>query len=143
MTQPGLHEDYARKQETKGGSDRALGLVFAVVFTIVGAWPLLDATAPRWWVLAVAMVFLVLALVRPALLAPLNRLWTQFGLLLSRLTQPVVLAMLFYTAVAPMGLLARLFGKDLLELKLDRDAESYWIARQPPGPEPETMSNQF
>ena len=118
-------------------------MVFAVVFTIVGAWPLLDATAPRWWVLAVAMVFLVLALVRPALLAPLNRLWTQFGLLLSRLTQPVVLAMLFYTAVAPMGLLARLFGKDLLELKLDRDAESYWIARQPPGPEPETMSNQF
>jgi hypothetical protein len=91
----------------------------------------------------VAGVFALVAILRPTLLRHPNRLWTKLGLLLGKIVSPVALAILFYGVVAPIGMLVRLTGKDPLRLRLDSGAESYWIPRKPPGPPPESMTNQF
>jgi len=137
------HEDFSREDEVKQGSDRSFGFVFAGFFAIVGLWPLIDGLDPRWWALAVAVGFAVMAAVAPRVLAPLNRLWHQFGLLLHRVVSPVALGLAFYLAVTPTGLIMRLLGKDPLRLKFDREASSYWIKREPPGPDPDGMPRQF
>lgn len=138
-----LHEDLVRDGEVQGSSDRAFGVVFTVVFAIIGLFPLLGSGDVRVWALGVAAAILVVALARPSLLAPLNRLWMKLGLLLHRVVSPVVLGLLFYGVVLPTGLLMRLLGKRTIPTAFDRDRESYWIPRDPPGPEPEGMKNQF
>lgn len=94
------------------------------------------------WTLSATVLFLVAAWLRPSLLHPLNRLWMKLGLLLHRIVNPLVMGLLFYGTIWPTGLVMRLRGKDLLRLKREPDAESYWIARTP-GPAPETMRDQF
>ena len=137
------HEDLAREDEIKGPTDRSFGITFAVVFSIVGLFPLLRGRDPRVWALAIAALFLAVALLHPAVLAPLNRLWLRFGLLLHRVVSPLVMGMLFYLVVTPTGFLLRLFGKRPLRLQFEPAADTYWIPRQPPGPAPDTMKNQF
>ena len=140
---PKIHEDYGRAEEVKLGSERAFGVVFAVVFAVVGLWPLVAGGGVRAWALGVGAWILVVALARPALLRPFNRAWFHFGLLLSRVVNPLVMGLLFFVTVTPIGLIMRALGKDPLRLRFDRGAPSYWIERQPPGPEPETMRQQF
>lgn len=137
------HERMVREETVQGSSDRSFGLVFAAVFAIIGLWPLIGDGAVRIWSLAVSLVFLALALLRPMVLAPLNRLWTRFGLLLHHIVNPIIMGLLFYLVVTPTGLVMRMLGKDLLRLRFDPQAKSYWIERQPPGPAPETMKDQF
>ncbi len=137
------HEDYRRESAVKRSSDRAFGLTFAVVFALVALWPLFDGAPPRWWALAAAVGFTGLALAAPRLLAPFNRLWHGFGMLLGRLVNPLVMGLLFYFVVTPTGLILRSFGKDPLRLKRDPDAASYWIERTPPGPAGGGMPRQF
>jgi hypothetical protein len=137
------HEDFNRKDEISGSSDRSFGWVFATFFAVIALWPLFRAEGTRWWALALAGGFGLTATVRPALLAPLNVAWTRLGALLSAIVSPVVLAALFYLTVTPIALIARVLGKDPLRLNLDPDARSYWIVRSPPGPDPASMKNQF
>lgn len=132
-----------RLAPVKSSTEREFGVVFAIVFAIVACWPLLSGGAVRSWSLAVAAAFLVLALFIPKVLAPANRLWTQFGMLLHRIVSPVALGILFYFVVMPTGLLMRLFGKDPLRLRLDPTADSYWVKRTPPGPDAGSLNNQF
>lgn len=127
----------------KPSSDRSFGVVFAVVFAIIGLYPLRHGTDPRWWSLGIAAAFLAVALVRPARLNPLNRLWTRFGLLLNAIITPVIMGLLFWLAFVPTGLLMRLLGKRPLNLGFDDQCESYWITREQPGPTPESMKYQF
>ena len=115
----------------------------ATVFAVIGCWPLLGGATPRWWALAVGGAALVVALAAPQWLAPATRVWLRFGLLLHRVTSPIILAVIYFGVVTPTGLLRRALGKDPLRLKRDPDAESYWIEREPPGPDRESMSNQF
>ena len=137
------HERLAGDEPAKGGSDRGFGVVFAILFVVIGLFPLLDGGPPRAWALGIAAVFLAVALVRPSLLAPLNRVWFKFGLLLQRVVNPLVMALIYFAVVTPTGLIMRAFGNDPLRLKHDPDARSYWIHREPPGPERESMQNQF
>jgi hypothetical protein len=137
------HEDLSRDQQVEGSSDRSFGLVFAVVFLVLACWPLFHGETPRWWALGIAVVFVVIAILKPVLLGGLNRQWLKFGLLLGKVVSPVALGILFYCVVAPIGVLVRLTGKDPLRLKLDSGADSYWISRKPPGPPPDSMTNQF
>ena len=137
------HERLADDGIVKSSSDRSFGIVFAVLFLLVGLWPFLFGGMVRWWSLAVAIVFGVLAATRPGLLAPFNRLWLRFGLLLNRIVSPLVMGLLFYLIITPFALFMRLTGKDLLHLKHDPKAQSYWILREPPGPSPETIKNQY
>ena len=138
-----MHEDLARDHEVKTSSDRSFGLVFTAVFAAIGMWPLVDGGAARWWAIGVAAAVATVAILRPAALAPFNRLWTRLGLLLHRIVNPLIMGLLFFFVVTPTGLLLRLFGKDLLRLRRDAAAASYWIERDPPGPAPDTMKNQF
>jgi len=137
------HEDLSREQQVEGSTDRAFGLVFAGAFLLIAGWPLFHGETPRWWALGVAVVFAIIAIWKPALLAVPNRLWFKLGLLLGKVVSPVALGILFYCVIAPIGVLARLAGKDPLRLKLDSGANSYWIPRKPPGPPPDSMINQF
>jgi Saxitoxin biosynthesis operon protein SxtJ len=139
-----VHEDFSRAPEMKGSSDRAFGLVIAAFFALVAVLPALHrpSSSVRWWAVALAAVFLALALSRSATLHPLNRVWQKLGLLLSKVVSPILLALLFYLVITPVGLLMRALGKDPLRLRR-RESSSYWIARQPPGPAPESMRDQF
>jgi len=139
------HERIARDEAVSGSSDRSFGLVFAGFFSLLTLLKLVwSGWSPSGWVyLGLALAFAAVALTIPAVLAPLNRLWMKLGLLLHRIVSPLVMGMLFYTVVTPIGLLMRALGKDLLRLKRDPAAESYWIMREPPGPAPETMKQQF
>ncbi|TAN58336.1 MAG: hypothetical protein EPN26_01610 [Rhodospirillales bacterium] len=137
------HEDFRAKQEVKQGSDKAFGLVFAGFFALIGLWPLIHAEAPRLWALVLAALFLAVSYVRPELLKPLNRLWFLFGLLLHKVVSPLVMGLVFFLTVAPTGLIMRALGKDPLRLKRDPKASSYWILREPHGPEAGSMTRQF
>jgi Saxitoxin biosynthesis operon protein SxtJ len=143
MPEVSLHEDFRRKQEGEGGSDRGFGIVFAIFFSLVGLLPLRAHHPVRWWALALAALFLGVALLQPAWLRPLNRVWTKLGLLLGRVVSPVVTGLLFFLVFTPIGLLFRLLKKDPLHLASSAAMSTYWMERQPPGPSPETMRNQF
>ena len=138
-----FHETADRGTLAVTSSDRAFGLVFAGVFTMICLFPFLRGEDIRWWSLAVALVFLMLSLVRPRLLHPLNRIWTAFGLMLHAVVSPLVMGLLFFAVVTPMAVLMRIMRKVPLALNFDRTAKTYWIVRTPPGPSGETMKNQF
>lgn len=137
------HESYERSEQVRGSSDRSFGIVFAVVFAVIGLLPLAFGGAARLWALMIGAAFLVVALLAPTILAPMNRVWLRFGLLLHRIVSPLVLGIMFFLVITPMGLVMRAFGKDLLRLKFDQSLASYWIERSPPGPAPESMKDQF
>lgn len=137
------HEDLTRGEHVEGSSDRSFGLVFSIVFLLIGAWPLLHGGPPRWWAGGIAAVFAMVAVARPALLANLNRLWIKLGILLGKVVSPIALGIVFYGVLVPIGVAMRLAGKDPLRLKHDVNAPSYWIPREPPGPPPDSMNNQF
>lgn len=137
------HEDLSRHQKIEGSSDRSFGLVFGGVFLLIAAWPLWYGATPRWWAAGMATVFAVVAVMRPALLAGLNRLWTKLGVLLGKLVSPIALGVLFYCVLVPIGVVMRIAGKDPLRLKRDAGTASYWIPREPPGPPRDSMGNQF
>lgn len=138
-----LHENLARGDAVKAGSPRMFGIVFAVVFALIGCWPLIGGEVVRIWAIVAAVLFLTFAIFKPRALAPLNRLWFRFGMFLHKIVNPIVMGLLFYATVTPVALAMRLAGKDSLRLKFDRSARTYWIDRTPPGPAPETMRRQF
>ena len=137
------HEDLNRTIRVETSSDRSFGVVFTVVFVLIGLYPLLFASTPHYWALAIAAVFLALALFKPALLAAPNRWWAAFGALLHRIVNPIILGIMFFIVVTPIGLLMRMLGKDLLRLQLQKNAGSYWIEREPPGPAADSFGDQF
>ena len=138
-----VHETASRDEEIQGSSDRAFGIVFTVVFLIIGFWPLMGDGSPRMWALIVAGLLFAISMVFPSILAPLNHLWMKFGLLLHKITNLIIMGMVFFVAVTPTALIMRMLGKDPLHRKIDRNSQSYWINRLPPGPLPDTMKNQF
>ena len=137
------HEDPRRIERGRTSSDRAFGVVFSGVFTVIGLWPLLGGGPPRWWSLVVAAVLVALAWLRPLWLAPLNRWWTRFGLLLHRIVSPIIMGVLFFAVITPFGLGWRLVRRDPMSLRFDSEASTYWIRREPPGPPPASIERQF
>jgi large-conductance mechanosensitive channel len=125
-------------------SERSFGLTFVGFFAVVAAW---QAWAGRPVVAAIlggaAASTLLLTLVRPLLLRPLNRAWMKLGALMHAVVNPVVLGAMFFVVIAPIGIVMRLFGRDALRRRLDPHAPSYWVRRDPPGPAPDSLPNQF
>jgi hypothetical protein len=154
-----LHENLSHADELVVGSDRNFGFVFTAFFVLLGvlagragpesAFVRLgealgtDGAGVAKGLFGVAALFLVSALVAPKVLHPLNVLWMKLALVLQKVVSPIVLGLLFFGVVTPMGLVLRAMGKDLLRLRLDKGLASYWIPRDPPGPKPETMTEQF
>lgn len=137
------HEDFSRHAEAPGSSDRAFGIVIGVFLALVALAPLRAHHPIRWWALALALLVLAVAGVRPGWLHLFNRLWTKLGLLLSRVATPIVMGLLFFLVVTPVAFLLRWLGKDPLQRAPDAQAATYWIERAPPGPPAESMLNQF
>jgi predicted membrane metal-binding protein len=129
--------------DQKPGSDRSFGLVFAAVFALFGCWPVLAGRAPHWIALAIAAAFGLAALAAPRMLHPLNALWFRLGLLLHRVVSPLVMGAVFFLCVTPIGLIMRMRGKDLLSLRREDGSRTYWVVRDPAGPDPATMTKQF
>ena len=125
--------------EIKIGSNRSFGIVFSIVFLLIAIYPLINNEELRIWSLVIAIIFLVLGLINSKVLTPLNKLWFKFGLLLGRIISPIVMGLIFFLVVTPIGLLMRIIGKDLLNLKLNKN-KSYWIEKT--GPKSK-MKNQF
>jgi hypothetical protein len=138
-----LHEDRHAHEQVKRSSDRTFGLVMAAFFALVCLLPLLRGHRMRGWAAGLSGVFILAGLLAPKILAPLNRIWTALGVALHHVTNPLVLGIFFYGVFTPLGWVLRRMGKDFLRLRSAPDATSYWIPRQPPGPEPESMANQF
>lgn len=140
----GDHHELRRSSEpAASSSDRSFGLVFAGFFALL--------TLHNWWhagrgwpiELAIAVLFLAAALLRPTLLHWPNRAWTALGSILGAIVTPIVMALLFFLVVTPVALLMRLADKDTLRLRGRRQSDSYWIVREPAGPTGESMSEQF
>jgi hypothetical protein len=135
-----MSSDSRNHFEVKSGSEKSFGIVFAAVFLLIGLYPLMEDESVRLWALGMALVFFALAYLTPKTLALPNKLWFKLGLFLGAVVAPVVMTLVFFTTIVPIGLIMRLIGKDLLRLKLYKNAESYWIERnQPVG----SMKDQF
>ncbi len=128
-------------KKTVMGSNRSFGLIFGVFFAVLALLPTLHSATVRWWALGVALAFVAAAYFSPRLLSPLNWIWFKLGLALHHVFNPIIMALIFYGAILPTALILRAFGKDLLRLKRDPQAASYWIRRETPAPG--SMIKQF
>lgn len=138
------HEAVLSFRKVVVGSNRKFGLTFGAILAVLGIWPLIrHADSPRWWLIALAAVFLAAAVLRPQWLTPLNQAWFKLGFAMSKIANPIVMGVLFFGAVFPLGWYLRKKGEDLLSLKLNPEAETYWIERRPPGPARGTLTKQF
>jgi hypothetical protein len=141
----GHHEVMGGHDDVKLPSERSFGLVFTAAFALFAVWWYFrrDDEIAALVSLAVSAGFLGVTFTAPAILRPLNILWLKFGLLLSKIVNPVVMGLLFFTVITPIGLILRARGKDLLRMKRDPSAASYWIPKSEADPETSSMSNQF
>ena len=129
-----------RKIKTKIGSNRNFGLVFFTVFLILSIWPLMYEGPIRVWSLLISIVFLILGLMNSKILTPLNRFWFKFGMLLGSIIAPIVMGVVFFIVVTPIGLFMKIMNKDLLNKKYDKKKITYWIKYNKPA---STMKKQF
>ena len=128
------------KSNIKISSNRNFGLVFFFIFLVVSIWPLTHNESPRIWSTIISLAFLILVLTRSKLLTPLNRLWAKFGIILGSIIAPIVMGVVFFLVITPIGLVMKIIGKDLLSLKYDKKKETYWVKRDKPT---STMKQQF
>jgi hypothetical protein len=113
----------------KRSSEKSFGILFSIIFFIIAVWPLLETNTIRFWALLLSIIFLVLALIKPEFLKPLNIGWIKFGELLGKIIAPIVMCLIFFLILTPISFIVRIFGKDLLKLKFSKD-NSYWIKRE-------------
>ena len=123
----------------KISSNRSFGIVFFVVFLLLALYPLTYGGEIRIWSLILSIIFLILGLLNSKILAPLNKIWFKFGMLLGKIVSPLIMGIIFFLVVTPIGLIMRLLGKDVLNLKYNKN-KSYWIEKN--GPKSK-MKNQF
>ena len=125
--------------DIKIGSNRSFGIVFSIVFFLIAFYPLTQGAELRIWSLIICLIFLILGSINSKILTPLNKLWFKFGVFLGKIVSPIIMGIIFFLVVTPIGLIMRVFGKDVLNLKFDK-AKSYWIEKS--GPKSK-MKNQF
>ena len=123
----------------KIGSNRSFGIVFFIVFLLIALYPLINEENFRLWSLVISLIFLVLWLINSQILTPLNNLWFKFGILLGKIVSPIIMGIIFFFVVTPIGFIMRAIGKDLINLKYNNN-KSYWIEKT--GPKSK-MKNQF
>ncbi len=130
--------------DVRRGSNRGFGITFAVVFALLGGYfTILSPAAAGPWLVGISGAFLVVSLIRPATLRPLNVLWFRFGLLLHKVVSPIVMGLMFFLVITPFAIVMKLARRDHLRLKFNAEQESYWVKREVPGPAPESFKKQF
>ena len=126
-------------KDIKIGSNRSFGIVFFVVFLIIGLWPLINNGDIRNWSVIISATFLVLGLLNSKVLTPLNKAWFRFGIFLGNFIAPIVMAIVYFLVVTPIGILMKIVKKDLINLKKNNN-KSYWIEKNEIK---SSMKNQF
>ena len=114
----------------KRSSNRSFGVLFFVVFLVVGFWPMLNNETPNYYLILFSLIFLILGLVNSKILSPLNLGWIKLGEILGKIIAPIVMAIVYFLILTPISLLVRLFGKDLIGMKFSNNIKSYWIKRK-------------
>ncbi|NDF58001.1 MAG: hypothetical protein EB106_03400 [Proteobacteria bacterium] len=104
------------------------GILFFIFFLIIGLYPLKSGGVIRIWSIILSLIFFIITIIRPNLFTYLNRLWIKFGMLLGKIISPIVMGLVFFFVVTPIGILVRVLKKDVMGLK--RGAPSYWINRE-------------
>ena len=125
--------------DIKISSNRSFGVVFFIVFLLIAFYPLLNNNEVRLWSLIISGLFLILGILNSKILSPLNKIWFKFGLLLGKIISPIIMGVIFFLVVTPIGFIMKLLGKDLINLKFNNE-KSYWIQKS--GPKSK-MKNQF
>tara|TARA_Y100000389_G_C17034081_1_gene304856 strand:- start:84 stop:467 length:384 start_codon:yes stop_codon:yes gene_type:complete len=125
--------------DVKISSNRNFGIVFFVVFILIGLYPLINQNEIKTWAILISLIFLVLGLLNSKILNPLNKIWFEFGILLGKVISPLIMGVIFFLVVTPTGMLMRLLNKDLLKLKFNNKS-TYWVEKK--GPKSK-MKNQF
>ncbi len=128
------------KVPVKISSNRSFGFLFFVVFFAISFWPLKSQGDLRLWAFILSLVFLVLGVLNSKLLTPFNKLWFKFGILLGSIVSPIIMGIVFFLVVTPMGIFMRLLGKDLLRINKNKTIPTYWINRDK---QKSTMKKQF
>ena len=111
-------------------SNRSFGLLFFIIFLILGLWPLKSGENLNFYFIAISLIFLILGLIKSKLLSPFNKFWIKLGVILGNIIAPIVMALVYFVILTPVSLIVRLFGKDLLALKFLKKRETYWITRK-------------
>ena len=124
----------------KISSNKSFGIVFFIVFLIIGLYPLLNQGDIRIWSIIISLIFLILGLLNSYLLTPLNKIWAKFGIFLGNFISPIILGIIFFLVVLPTGLIMRLIKNNFLNLKFDKKIKTYWIKKEK---EQSSMKNQF
>ena len=119
-----------KQKEIKISSNKSFGLVFFVIFIIIALWPLLNNGNIRIWSIIVSIIFLILGLLNSKILTPFNKLWMRLGALLGIIVSPIVMGVVYFGIITPIGLIMKLFGKDVLNLKLDKNKKTYWTLKK-------------
>jgi len=129
------------KNNTKISSNRSFGLVFFFVFLLIGLYPLIIYNnEPRLWSVIISLIFLLLGLLNSTILTPLNIIWFKFGILLGNIVSPIIMAIIFFLVVYPTGIIVKIFTKNFLGLKFDKNLKTYWIKKTELN---STMKDQF
>ena len=126
-------------KKIKISSNKSFGIVFFIFFLIIALWPLINDENIRLWSLIVSITFLILGIINSKILTPLNNLWFKFGLFLGKIVSPIVMGIIFFFIVTPTGIIMRIIGKDILNLKRN-NLNTYWIEKTN---ENSSMKNQF
>ena len=111
-------------------SNKSFGLLFFIVFLIIGLWPLKNGESLNYYFIIASVVFLILGLLNSKLLSPLNKSWIKLGEILGIIIAPIVMALVYFVILTPISIIVRVFGKDLLGLKFLKEKETYWIKRK-------------
>ena len=124
----------------KKSSEKSFGIVFSIVFLLISLYPILEYKQLQVWALIVSIVFFIISFLAPKILEPLNNIWFRFGIMLGSVISPIIMAVVFFIVILPIGLMMRIFRKDLLNRKINKQVNSYWIDRKPGN---ESMKDQF
>ena len=124
-------------------SNRSFGTLFVVVFVLLGGYSWWRGGAVYPWAFGLSALTLVVTLAKPVWLAPANRAWMKLAELLNRIVSPIVLGVIFYGVFTPTAWVMRSTGRDAMKRRFEPATRTYWIERDPPGPDPAGLPNQF
>tara|TARA_E500000178_G_C16879457_1_gene688287 strand:+ start:481 stop:870 length:390 start_codon:yes stop_codon:yes gene_type:complete len=128
-----------QNSKIKLGSNKSFGIVFFIVFLVIGLWPLINQNEIRFWAILISLIFLILGMLNSKMLTPLNKIWFKFGIFLGNFISPIVMGIIFFLVVTPTGIIMRLLRKDLINLKTNNE-KTYWFKKNNDN---NNMKNQF
>ena len=123
----------------KNDNNKSFGILFFIVFLLIAVWPIIEVGTIRVWAIVISLIFLILGILNSKILTPLKTLWIKFGEFLGKIIAPIVMGLIYFIIITPIGILMRLLGKDLLNIKYNKN-KSYWIKRPK---NVDTMRRQF